>query len=69
MTYCKDAKKLLSLEIVCGMACPLYGLHGEKCPRLILEDATDAAIDKAMEAMIKLKQKEAINEDGSRPVE
>lgn len=51
MTYCKDALKLLGLKVICGKDCPIV----RKCPRLILEDATDAAIDKAMEAMIKLK--------------
>ncbi len=57
MNYCKDAKKLLGITLTCGKECPLYGLSGEKCPRLILEDATDAAIDKAMEAIKKVVQK------------
>lgn len=57
MNYCKDALKLLKLKVFCGKQCPLYGVAGELCPRLILEDATDTAINKAMERMIKLKEK------------
>ena len=48
MRYCRDALKLLKKKVVCGLTCPIFG----KCPRLILEDATDAAIDKAIQAMM-----------------
>jgi len=57
MRYCKDAKKLLGIDTVCGINCPIY----KNCPRLILEDATDKAITKAMKIMIKtLKRKRGI---------
>ena len=49
MDYCKDAQRLLGKDIVCGKDCPI----SKNCPRLILEDASDNAIDKAIEAMIK----------------
>ena len=48
MSYCEDAKSLLGIDTVCGK-CPMY----KTCPRIILEDATDKAINKAMKAMIK----------------
>ncbi len=51
MIYCKDALKLLKKKVVCGKGCPLL----KNCPRLILEDALDEAIEKAMKAMIKMK--------------
>ncbi len=50
MKYCKDAKKLLQKKVVCGKDCPIF----EKCPRLIMEDATDEAIDKAIKAMFEV---------------
>ena len=49
--YCKDAHKLLGVKVVCGKDCPILN----KCPRLILEDATDIAIEKAIKAMVKMK--------------
>ena len=49
MKYCKDALKLLKRKVVCGRDCPIFG----NCPRLIMEDATDIAIEKAIEAMIR----------------
>lgn len=61
-TYCKDALKLLGLEVICGKDCLLYGQSGEKCPRLIFEDATDMAIEKAIKALIELR--ECKNEKG-----
>jgi len=54
ITYCKDATKLLKIEVVCGKRCPIFN----NCPRLILEDATDKAIEKAIKRMI-----EVINEN------
>jgi hypothetical protein len=48
--YCKDALQLLGIKTVCGADCPLL----KKCPRLILEDATDAAITEAMQTMIQI---------------
>ena len=48
--YCKDALKLLGKKVVCGKDCPIIG----NCPRLIIEDATDDAINKAMTAMTEV---------------
>jgi len=48
--YCEDAYKLYGIKTVCGKGCPLFGY----CPRLILEDDTDKAIERAMGAMIKI---------------
>ncbi len=53
MKYCKLAKKILKRDIICGQECPLL----EDCPRLIMEDATDEAVNKAVDAMIKSLQK------------
>ena len=50
MTHCKDAKKLLKKNIVCGKDCPIF----KKCPRLIMEDATDRAIEQAIKRMIEV---------------
>ncbi len=50
MNYCKDALKLLKKKVVCGKGCPIF----TNCPRLILEDATDAAIERAIKAMIEV---------------
>ena len=49
--YCPDAKKLLNINTVCGKDCPIFK---KGCPRLMLEDATDKAIEKAMDAMIDI---------------
>ena len=68
MAYCKDAFKLLKIKVfncvktdleIKGFVseCPLYGKAGEKCPRLILEDATEEAID----AMLKVRDNEQNN--------
>ncbi len=46
---CKLAKKILHRDIVCGKDCPLI----KDCPRIILEDANDEAIERATDAMIK----------------
>ena len=51
MNYCRDALKLLKKKVVCGKDCPIY----QSCPRLILEDATDIAIEKAIKAMLKAR--------------
>ena len=56
MGYCKDAWKLLKIKVICGRVCPIYGDAGEECPRLILEDATDIAIEKAIKAMMKVRR-------------
>ena len=53
MRYCKDAQKLLKKKVVCGKGCPIL----KNCPRLIMEDATDIAIERAIEAMIAAKEK------------
>ena len=50
MKYCKDALKLLKRKVVCGKNCPIF----LNCPRLILEDASDEAIDKAIKAMMEV---------------
>ena len=50
MKYCKDALKLLGRKVICGKGCPLL----DRCPRLIMEDATDIAIEKAMIAMMEI---------------
>lgn len=52
--YCKLARKLLKKEVVCGMDCPIYGVAGEKCPKLIMEDASDIFIEKAIKAMMRV---------------
>ena len=52
-SYCKDALQLLNIKTVCGDKCPIFN----KCPRLILEDATDEAINEAIKAMIKIVKK------------
>lgn len=52
--YCTDARKLLGVETICGKGCPIYGIAGEDCPRLIMEDATDKAIGKAMKKIVRL---------------
>lgn len=49
--YCKDAKRLRNINVVCGKDCPILK---EGCPRLTLEDATDKAVDKAIEQMIEI---------------
>uniref|UniRef100_A0A6M3KCT6 Uncharacterized protein n=1 Tax=viral metagenome TaxID=1070528 RepID=A0A6M3KCT6_9ZZZZ len=49
MNYCKVAAKLLKINTVCGVACPIY----ENCPQLIMEDASDKAIEKAIEAILR----------------
>ncbi len=48
MTYCKDADQLLGKQVVCGDPCPLLA----NCPRLILEDATDDAVRRAIHALM-----------------
>jgi len=48
INYCNDAKELLEIDTVCEK-CPIY----KTCPRIILEDAIDKAINKAMKVMIK----------------
>ncbi len=48
VNYCEDALKLLGKKVECGKKCPIF----DNCPRLILEDMTEAAIEKAMEAML-----------------
>lgn len=50
MDYCKDALRLLHKKIIGCDTCPIMS----ECPRLILEDATDEAVDKAIEAMVKV---------------
>ncbi len=51
--YCKDALQLLNIKTVCGDTCPIF----KNCPRLILEDATDEAINEAVKEMIKITKK------------
>lgn len=46
--YCKIARKILKRNIVCGADCPLL----KDCPRIIMEDASDEAIEKAIDSMI-----------------
>ena len=57
-TYCKDALKLLGKKVVCGRDCPIL----KNCPRLILEDATDGAIERAILMMIKAVNRKRGNE-------
>ncbi len=47
---CPDARKLLKVEVTCGKDCPMFS----KCPRLILEDATDKAIGVAMKMIVRM---------------
>ncbi len=51
MSYCKDALKLLGEKVICGKDCPIL----KNCPRLILEDDTDIAIEKAIKALLKIR--------------
>ena len=55
MKYCKDALKILGKKVICGQGCPIYGLAGADCPRLIIENANDIAIEKAILALLKIK--------------
>ena len=48
--FCPDAKRLLGITTICGKGCPIFS----SCPRLILEDATDKGIDKAMIKIVEL---------------
>jgi len=50
MKYCKDALKLLKKKVICGKDCPII----ENCPRLIMEDATDKAVEEAIKRMLEL---------------
>ena len=50
MKYCKDAFKLLGVKVVCGMGCPMY----KDCPRIILEDAVDKGVSKAIKRLIQI---------------
>lgn len=50
--YCKDALELLNIKTLC-VGCPLL----DGCPRLILEDATDAGVNGAIAALVKIKKK------------
>lgn len=60
--YCKDALKLLRIKVICGKDCPLVG----KCPRMILEEAVDVGIDRAVNAMVKIKVAKEKNEETSQ---
>jgi len=51
--YCKDAQEYLGINVICGEACPLL----LRCPRLIMEDATDQGVSKAILAMKELYEK------------
>ncbi len=53
MNYCRDASRLLGKKVICGRGCPIL----EDCPRLIMEDATDKAIEDAIEAMVQAMKK------------
>lgn len=48
--FCGLAKKIIKEDIICSGDCPLI----EKCPRLIMEDAIDKAVESAVTAMIGL---------------
>ncbi len=52
MEYCKDAKKLLGKEVVCGKDCPLF-----PCLRLTIEDALGDATEIIMAKEIKAKKR------------
>lgn len=47
--YCKLAKRKYKRNIVCGSKCPDIG----NCAMLILEDAIDEAIPRALDALGK----------------
>ena len=49
MKYCEIATRLLKINTVCGKDCPIYN----NCPQLIMEDATDKAVERAIEAMMR----------------
>jgi len=50
MKYCGLAQRLLKINTVCGVGCPIY----ENCPQLIMEDATDKAIERAIKEMVRI---------------
>ena len=54
MDYCKDAFRLLGIKVLC-MDCPL---EQGKCPRNIMEDAVDEGVDRAIGAMMQIKEKD-----------
>lgn len=63
MEHCKDALRLLGIKVVCGKDCPIT----KNCPRLILEDATDMAIEQAITAMMEAmgeKREDGLNRMG-----
>jgi len=55
MKYCEIATRLLKINTVCGKNCPIY----ENCPQLIMEDATDKAIEMAIKRMIEVLNEKA----------
>jgi len=57
MKYCEVAFELEGVKVVCGSKCPLIS----NCPVLILEDAADTGINKAIKALMKIKK---IKENG-----
>lgn len=59
--YCQDAKKLLGIEVECGKECPLL----KSCPRIILEDAIDKAVSKAINVMMRCLIEKAKGGSGS----
>ncbi len=52
MDYCKDAYKLMKIKVMCGKDCPLL----DDCPRLLLEDISDKAVEKAIKKLIKIRK-------------
>jgi hypothetical protein len=52
LKYCDIATRLLKINTVCGVECPIY----EDCPLLIMEDATDKAINQAIKRIIEIKE-------------
>ncbi len=49
MKYCEDAQKLLKINVVCGGGCPIV----KRCPRLILEDITDEAVERLIKILLE----------------
>ncbi len=51
---CEIAKLILGhSRVVCGVNCPIF----VDCPRIILQDANDLGVEKALKSVLTLKEK------------
>lgn len=63
VNYCKDAKKLFGIKILCSKDCPMY----KTCPWIVLGDSADQNAKKIMREMIK-RANEKIQNNKSKMV-